>query len=139
MYKGVFKRGKIKGRIKPVSDSNVTNESRLRFMIRVVEHESGCWLLDGKHSNQYGSFSVEGKGMSANRASYLLFKGPIPEDTFVCHTCDVNCCVNPQHLFLGSPSDNSKDMVRKGRQRKPDDDWAVKYLESRGLIHLLKI
>ena len=51
----------------------------------------------------------------AHRASYEQFKGNIEKGLFVCHTCDNGICINPDHLFLGTNSDNQKDAYRKGR------------------------
>lgn len=55
---------------------------------------------------------------SAHKLSLLLYKGiESSSDVHVCHKCDVTLCVNPEHLFIGSHSDNMKDMVEKGRHR----------------------
>jgi hypothetical protein len=78
-----------------------------------------CWFWLGTTKRggglPYGKFWLNRKGESAHRASWLLFRGPIAKDMFVCHLCDVPSCVNPDHLFLGTPKDNTHDMIRKSR------------------------
>ena len=58
--------------------------------------------------------------------AYELVCGEIPKGMKVLHSCDVRSCVNPHHLFLGTNNDNSKDMVRKGRQAKGERTHHVK-------------
>jgi hypothetical protein len=64
----------------------------------------------------YGRISVaKNATMIAHRASYRAFKGEIPDGMDVLHRCDVRPCVNPDHLFAGTHTDNMRDMVAKGR------------------------
>ena len=83
--------------------------------------DGDCWIYTGsKTRDGYGVLGVgRGKQLRAHRASYEAFVGTIPQGLSVCHTCDVPLCINPAHLFVGTPKDNTSDMHRKGRARPP--------------------
>lgn len=90
-----------------------------RFWSRVGQpNERGCWLWLGQRAgNGYGAIKAEGKQTSAHRMMWALWCGwgSIPDGRAVLHRCDVKHCVNPEHLFLGSISDNARDCVLKFR------------------------
>lgn len=56
-----------------------------------------------------------GRWASSHRVAYELYRGAIPPGMHVLHRCDMPCCVNPEHLFLGSNADNVRDRVAKNR------------------------
>lgn len=58
---------------------------------------------------------VDGLEEGAHRISWKLHGGTIPNGMLVCHRCDVPACVRPDHLFVGTQSDNLRDAFRKGR------------------------
>jgi hypothetical protein len=92
-----------------------------------TEHEWGgtpCidWTAS-RNPQGYGRFYLDGRKHQAHRVAYQLTHGDIPEGdgyhgTCVLHRCDRPCCVNPDHLFLGTPQDNMDDKVAKGRHTR---------------------
>lgn len=92
----------------------LTNEER--FWKHVIKTDT-CWLYGNPDKKYYGTFLClpEAKSVTAHRYSWELANGPILDDSYVLHKCDVKQCVNPSHLFLGTPRDNIIDMVHKGR------------------------
>lgn len=82
--------------------------------------ESGCWIWMGMISRYgYGRFTFGTKtNFSAHRTSYELKYGKIPDGMLALHHCDVKCCVNPDHIFIGTQQENMTDKVTKNRQAK---------------------
>lgn len=96
---------------------------RERLIERFVVTPEGCWRFLGRHVKGYGQLTetvAPGvyRTVLAHRAAYETYVGPIPEGLFVCHACDVRDCCNPKHLWLGTNSENMRDMSAKGRATK---------------------
>lgn len=92
-------------RIKAVLLDNIT-----------ITKDTNCWVW-GRALNSYGYGSMRYNGIvdATHRVSYELFKGPIPDNLQVLHHCDNPPCINPDHLYVGTTTDNGADAVARKR------------------------
>lgn len=87
-----------------------------------INESTGCWEWQGYKRNGYGRTTIGSRTNGTRRSecthriSYMLNYGEIPKGMDVCHKCDNPSCINPKHLFLGTPRDNAVDCLNKGRR-----------------------
>lgn len=98
--------------------TRVRGTDRFWRKVAVTNDPTSCWLWkNGVSGEGYGQAHWQGRTMKAHRVACLLANGPIPAGVIIMHRCDNPLCCRPSHLMKGSPRDNSRDMVARGRYR----------------------
>lgn len=78
-----------------------------------VNKTDSCWIWTGYRTEDgYGRLSMQGRKLRTHQIAYLLTKGK-PKG-IVCHRCNTPACVNPSHLYDGTPMSNTRDRVLAG-------------------------
>jgi len=109
-------------RLMPVLMASPEAEARAFDKFVSPEPNTGCWLWTGScDKDGYGlmRFSVGRRATTtpAHRAMWQFRNGTMPAGRYACHSCDTPSCVNPDHIWPGSPQDNRDDCAAKGRAR----------------------
>ncbi len=80
--------------------------------------DKNCWEMDPPKGARYPVLQIGRKAVRAHRLSFEIFYGKkIPKNKFGLHKCDNTKCINPEHIFIGTHSQNMQDMIKKGRNR----------------------
>jgi len=91
-------------------------EYRMKKNIIKTNNENECWEWIGRmNCDGYGGITYKYKEEKSHRMAWMLQIGDIPANMCVCHKCDNPSCCNPNHLFLGTHSDNMIDSLKKDR------------------------
>ncbi len=91
--------------------------------VHIPDDPSACWIWGGYVSKRSGYGQVQtyaGVNLRKNHSAHRLvlcsvLDGFADSGLHACHTCDNRVCVNPDHLWAGTLTDNVHDMIKKGR------------------------
>lgn len=87
----------------------------LKYFREILKNNSSqggeCIEWTGKTALGYGYFMAYKTRWSAHRASYLVTNEKIPKGLYICHKCNNRKCININHLYAGTPKQNSQDLM----------------------------
>jgi hypothetical protein len=114
-----------------------------KALIKLLQHRNitsnGCWLWTGALSHGYGVIYIEGELWPTHRLSIFLYKeSEYKYNWDVLHKCNNSCCFNPEHLYIGTRSDNEQDKLKAGHntnKNKTHCPYGHEYTEENTYIY----
>jgi len=97
--------------------------------------EDECWEWTASLRRGYGRIEYNYKYLPAHKVSWEIHNGPISDNMLVLHRCDNRKCVNPNHLYLGTYSDNVCDR----EYRNPGTAGRISRLGATGIMSIRKM
>lgn len=123
--------------LKATAFKGQVTDAQMTALMVVANHvdiaDDGCWNWTGALSRGYGQITYKGKHQTAHRFVFNTFVEPIEDGMWVLHHCDNRKCVNPKHLYQGTPVNNRSDMLKRNRWSHP---WAKRTHCSKGHEYL---
>jgi hypothetical protein len=98
---------------------------------------NGCWNCTSHHKSPkgYPISTINLKNVRISRYMYESYRGTIPEGKIIMHLCDNSSCINPDHLKIGTHTENIKDRDNKGRTAKGESAGNAK-LKKQNIIDI---
>lgn len=123
-------------------------DSASKLLNQIAIRDDGCWMFTGAwNKDRYGVMRYNGETKGAHVVSYEIHIGLVPKGLNVCHSCDNPWCVNPEHLYADTQSNNVQLAIDKGRKPilrgeqcgaaklKQDDVIHIRQLAASGVAH----
>lgn len=115
--------GEMMQTLKATAFKGNVSDSQMQALLIVARHiqiaATGCWEWVGAKSRGYGQLTHKGKHYTAHRFAFSNLVEPIAEDMWILHHCDNRACINPEHMYQGTPTDNRADMLNRQRWQHP--------------------
>ncbi len=109
--------------LKATAFKGQVTDAQMTALLVVANHieisDTGCWVWIGAKSRGYGQMTNKGVHQLAHRFSFSNLVEPISQGLWVLHKCDNKACVNPEHLYQGTPVNNRADMLNRDRWAHP--------------------
>lgn len=137
-----LRNGHIKscGCLKLCPNENEYKEKIKKRLLKYSKKQGDCLIWHGNgQPGRYGLINYRGKNISTHRAAWLVWKGEIPIELCVCHNCpggDNKKCINPDHLWLGSYSENAKDAIKKGKKILKGNEIGNSFLNEEDILDI---
>ncbi len=119
------------GKVRSITADQTRLSLREAFERHVVRNKDGCWGWNGLTNKRggYPIFPHNKKMYYAHRVSLELDGRPLAKGMYACHHCDNPICTRPDHLYAGTPADNVRDMLERGRARTGERNHFAKLTE----------
>lgn len=109
---------------KPRNRRDHSPKNKLRIILSRTINKKSCLLWKGtiftnkqKLWWKYPAITYKNKTWRGNRLVLFLHTGELPSRKYALHKCDNSLCLNPKHLYWGTPKDNVRDSYSRGRAR----------------------